>query len=410
MSVCENLSNETVWRLQQDGEIIYNLHSGQSDVIQSQARVTAAIAGTGGGKTTIGPLWCMLQLKRCIDEGKKDIKGLIVAPTYSILSRATAPTLVDMFKQTDVAGTFVESKNRYYLPNNLGILWFCSADNSQSIEGGQYDFCWIDEGGQISYSAWIAIQGRTGQKQAPILITTTPYTENWLRYEVFDRFLQGDKDYNVITWRSIDNPAYPVEEYNRMKETLPWHIFDMRYNGNFTKPEGLIYPEFNTCIVDDYDPPAGRLVGGIDFGFSDPFVALAGVLYIEEATGRDILYIFYERYISKLGISEHSEFLPNIDIYYADPSRPDSIRDLTLAGHKCRPAKTNKIDLGISEVNKRIKSKRLHISRDCKCLITEAKNYSYPQQTPEQPNVGEKPQVKQLDHAMDALRYLCVSL
>ena len=47
-----------------NGEKFFPVHAAQAEVVQSKARFIAAIAGTGGGKTAVGPLWLMQQIAR----------------------------------------------------------------------------------------------------------------------------------------------------------------------------------------------------------------------------------------------------------------------------------------------------------------------------------------------------------
>ena len=411
MSVLQNMhGSNPMWGARKNGEVVYTLHQGQTKVLKSSSRFVAAIAGTGGGKSVVGPLWIMNQIQRCLETKTADpILGLVIAPTHQIMSRATATTMVEMFKGTDFEGRYVESRNIYYLPHDLGKIWLLSGDNPEGVEGGQFDFAWLDEAGQLKYQTWVAVQGRLGQKEGRCLITTTPYTKNWLKTEFFDRFLKGDKNYDVISWSSIENPTYSIEEYERAKATFTPARFAMRYDGNFMESEGLVYPDFESCIADSEEdfPDYGRKVGGIDFGFNDPFVALAGRLIIDEE-GKETLYIDYERYKTKTVLADHAAALPSDTTWYADPSRPDSIKELILAGHTVKKA-INSIQLGIDAVNKRIYSRMLKISPRCKALIAEASQYQYPSSEGTDGTTGEKP-IAGLDHAMDTLRYLIVSI
>ena len=411
--------------IEDDGAKTFRLHAGQSDVMRATARFKAAIAGTGGGKTALGPVWMMEQIHRVMLERDTElfpIMGMVVAPTYQIMARATAPTLVEIFKGTDLEGRYVESKNRYYLPHGLGIIWLLSADRPTALEGGQFDFAWVDEGGQLSLDAWIAIQGRVGQKQAPVLITTTPYGMNFLYHKIYKPWLAGDKDYYVRQWPSNMNPAYSDEEYHRAKGSMSAQRAAMRYDGQFIKMMGLVYPDLDSCIVDPVDPPIGRLVGGVDFGWNNPFASLGGTLYIDD-DGKDVLYIWYERYKRETGLGDHAAAMlpiasapaddpddpdqaPRTMMWYADPSRPDSISELRRGGLKVRKAK-NDIMLGIDAVNARIYTQRLKVSRSCKALIAESEEYAFPEKDDE--TYGEKP-VDEFNHALDALRYLVVGL
>lgn len=329
--------------------------------------------------------------------------GMIIAPTHPILDRATAPTFADALKGTTVEGRYVPSQNRYYLPHG-GVIWLVSADRPNSIEGGQIYFAWLDEAGQMRYSAWIAALGRLGQKQGRGLITTTPYAGfRWIDEHFIKFALEGDKDYFFRRWSSNANPAYPDEEYERAKRTMaPWR-FRMRYDGEFTQPEGLVYPQLASCVVDAVRPPAGALYGGIDFGYAnDPFAALAATQYVTE-DGQDILYLWYERYKSGTFIEQHAQALPAGVTWFADPSEPEAIAKLRRAGHAVRKAAIKRIPIGVDMVTERLYDGGLKISKACRALIAESKLYTYPAE--EDIIMGDIP-IDANNHACDALRYL----
>lgn len=408
----------------------YKFHPKQEEAYFSTSRFTAAIAGTGGGKTVLGPLWCAKEIHRIQslpDRDKRPFLGMVVAPTYKVLSRATVPELIKTFKGTKLEGTYLEQKNLYIVPDKYyadpktgekkilygGKIWCQGADNPGSLEGGQFDFIWADEGGQLKLMVWVALQGRTGQKQAPIFITTTPYTKNWLVTEFYTRYLAGDKDYKVVQWSSKENPAYPDEEYERAKKSMSKNRGEMRYDGKLLFNEGLVYENFSNCCVaftkDQYNDllkSPGRYIGGIDFGWNDPFCALVGLL-----DPMDVLWVFWERYISKRTIEEHASnlFKPygRSVTYFADHS-PESIAKLRAAGFEVRKA-TKAITPGIDAVNARINNGKLRIITNCcPALSTEGEVYTFPED--EETTGGENPNKECQDHAMDALRYLVMGI
>lgn len=400
------------------GAICYTLHAGQSKVLRSNKRFTVACAGTGGGKTVTGPLWVITQIQRVLADvkaGRRDLQrepilGMIVAPTHPIMARATAPTFVSMLAGTDLEGKYVPSQNRYYLP--LGskrpgcesVVWLLSADNPGSIEGGQFDFVWGDEFGQARYAAHVAIEGRTGKRQAPVLYTTTPYGMNWLYHKMYKEWKNGDKNTEFIQWSSITNPAYPREEYNRAKAGMSDERGQQRYDGLFVRMAGLVYPSFERCLRPAFriDPEQGlRAYGGLDWGWNDPFVSLVAALDDE-----DVLWVWYERYKRHTMIRSHANAIPRDVTYYADPSRPDYIREMRIAGHTVIPA-SNDIQIGIDAVNARILTNRLRVSRACIGAIGESEEYRYPEDEDE--IRGEKP-IDKFNHAMDTLRYLVMGV
>ena len=179
----------------------------------------------------------------------------------------------------------------------------------------------------------------------------------------------------------------------------------MLYDGQFCRAAGLVYPDLWDCITDIKEIPVGRIVGGLDFGFNDPFAALAGVLDAD-----DCLWLFYERYIREKTLEEHAPHLPKSAAWYCDSARPDSIRSLKKLGFQARPCKkgTGSIEEGINLVHQRIRRGGLKIVRLnekvlCPQLLAEAETYHYP--TKDEESTGDKP-VGEGDHALDALRYL----
>lgn len=407
----------------------YKFHAKQEEAYLSEARFTAAVAGTGGGKTVLGPLWAAKQIYKVQSlpiKERRPFLGMVVAPTYKVLSRATVPELIKTFKGTKLEGTYLEQKNLYIIPDKYyvnsageretiygGKIWCQGADNPGSLEGGQFDFVWADEGGQLKLMVWIAIQGRTGQKQAPILITTTPYTKNWLVTDFYDKFLKGDKNYKVVQWSSKDNPAYPKEEYERAKGAMSSAKGEMRYDGKLTFNEGLVYENFSNCCVvfskQQYNEllnSPGRFYGGIDYGWNDPFCSLVGLL-----DPNDVLWIFWERYISKRTIEEHINnlFKPfGRSVSYFSDHSPENISKIRKAGFHVRSA-NKAITPGIDAVNARINTGRLKIVVNCcPALVSEGETYSFPED--EETTGGENPNKECNDHAMDALRYMIMGI
>lgn len=398
------------WGTIVDGVKRYDLHKGQGDVVNSTARFTAAIAGTGGGKTAIGPIWCAKQITRILQSGRdlklQPIVGFVVAPTYDVLARATAPTFCQVFADTPFEGEYVQSRRQYLLPNGWGVVWLLSADRPGGLEGGQIDFAWIDEGGQLKYEAWIAITGRLGVRQGPALITTTPYLRNWLFYKFVKPAEQGDKTYYVRQWSSVANPAYPKDEYERARRDMSPQRFAMRYDAEFVQMSGLVYHDIERCRHKfSALPPQAQLYGGIDFGWNDPFVAINGALDPQT----DILYVYRIRYKRETALERHALALCRQTEYYADPTRPDQIARLKVLGINVKANKVRDIQAGIDVVNTRIYSQKLLIHESLKPIWDEAAEYCYDKNEESQESGGEKP-IGGFDHALDALRYMIVNI
>jgi hypothetical protein len=162
--------------------------------------------------------------------------------------------------------------------------------------------------------------------------------------------------------------------------------------------EGLVYPDFSQCVV-DMCPPLGKPVGGIDWGWRNPFAAEWGVLDRD-----DVLWIQDEIYRRESPLHELRKALPKHVQWYADPTGPTEIQEFRWAGYVIRKG-FNHIRLGIAAVTARLRTGRLKVcGYRCPNLLSEAKLYRYPSPA-ERALIGEKP-VDENNHALGALRYL----
>lgn len=388
------------------------LHPQQSRAFATDARFVALIAGTGGGKTFFGPPWLCNEISKYPDD-----QWMIIAPTYKILSRATIPTFLKFVEGTEFEGEYKESRGVYELPDG-GTIYCISADNWKGIEGGQFRGVWLDEAGQMGKMVWIAVQARLGLKQGRALFTTTPYPvvgADWLLTDIVNKAQTGNKTYFCIQFKSIDNPHYPKEEYERARLSMPKALFEMRYEGAFTKLSGLVYPDMDKCFTTADPEPIiqaakkgqWEMFGGMDWGFRDPFCALVGA---EDPDGT--LHIFYEHYESRLTIPAHAQLIEEAGmaetVFFGDPSGAQQIEDMNALGLSVVAA-NNSLLAGIETVTQRINSGFLKIySSACPNLVREWGLYRYPAEEEDGTRMMlqmEKP-IDRDNHSMDTLRYL----
>lgn len=201
-----------------------------------------------------------------------------------------------------------------------------------------------------------------------------------------------------IPWQMCPRirPAFIEDERRALGDS--W--VRQEYECSFEALEGLVYPDFESLAATDAWPePAGRAVGGIDFGFRNPFAAIWGVLDRD-----DVLWIHGERYQRETPIHEHAAALPRDVLWHADPAGRTEAEELRRAGLKVLKG-NNDIQAGIAAVTARLRTGRLRIYRaGCPNLLAEARLYRYPTARDGTP-AGEVP-VDDHNHALAALRYL----
>jgi hypothetical protein len=202
-----------------------------------------------------------------------------------------------------------------------------------------------------------------------------------------------------VTWRDCPRitPEFIAEEERAMGRA--W--VQQEYECCFASVEGVVYPDFAEASAADGPAPPGRLAGGIDFGWRNPFAAIWGVLDRD-----DVLWLTGERYRRETPLHEHAaalRALPGV-AWYADPAGRTETEELRAAGLVVRKG-DNDIRLGIAAVAARLRTGRLRVVRGaCPNLLAEAALYRYPSAS-ERLTPGENP-VDENNHALAALRYL----
>jgi hypothetical protein len=139
-------------------------------------------------------------------------------------------------------------------------------------------------------------------------------------------------------------------------------------------------------------------VGGIDFGFRNPFAAVWGI-----ADRDNILWLTGEHYARNKPLSHHIKFLPRDVTWYADPSGATERCELRCAGLIVREG-DNALRPGIAAVTARLENGTLRVVEGrCPNLLAEAALYRYSDGPRDQ--YAEVP-LDEHNHALAALRYL----
>jgi len=382
--------------------VLFTLHKHQDKVIASKKRFILVLTGVQGGKTTIGAIWLLQKIHEAYKSGKRG-DWLIAAPTEKILQQSTLVKFRSFIPPD--WGEWKEQKKCFELKWGDRIF-VRSTENPEHLEGMTLLGAWLDEAGQMKARVWTYIQARVAVNKGPVLMTTTPYALNWLYKEVMKPGKDGDPNYDLITWASVDNPAFPPEEFERAKAELPKAIFERRYLGLFTRLEGLVYPDFDEDkhIVSPFPIPEGwQWHGGMDFGFSNPTCLLA----IVQDPHSKIYYVvdeFYEREASLQKISMEIIKHPFKKVF-ADRQSAHLISELQRM-YKCHNVTQcdNDINVGIERITRLLKEQKLKFFRGkTENLLDEIEAYHYPNPSDDKP-VKDKP-VAVNNHAMDALRY-----
>lgn len=398
----------------------------QREFHESDKRWIAFVAGVGGGKS----------LALCADILKDALKYpgsvyMITAPTYPMLRDSTMVSWRKLLPK----GLAVEYKGeKKFVFINGSEVWFRSSNDPESLRGPNITGFGMDEAAKDKRKTWDILVGRcrlvTRAPDGSIApnkgrVSTTPKGFNWV-YETFAK--NTNPDTKVVYASSKDNPYLPEDFVRSLERTYTRTFYEQEVMGKFVAHEGVVYRDFSrdTHVVDFKSHLAGgkarAFYGCIDWGYSNPMVGL-----LAAADGDDRLTFCGEVYERRLQVEEFAHHLreqekmvakaldiaePLEVVYYADPAEPAFIDKLRNMGFDVRSA-VNDILPGIAAVSSRLAPNqdggpRVFFDAEMTNTINELEVYSYDEFDGEKPQ-KDKP-MKMNDHAMDAVRYLVMSL
>jgi hypothetical protein len=253
----------------------------------------------------------------------------------------------------------------------------------------------LDEAARVPDDLYRAVRPMLAVSRGRLICLSTPFGQRGFFYEAW----QGGAPWRrcEVTWQ--DCPRITADFLAEEERALGPAWVEQEYNCRFTALEGLVYPDFAAALVDEAPGREGRWVGGIDFGWRNPFAAVWGVLDRD-----DVLWLVGERYRREQPLSAHAAALPRNVTWFADPAGRTEIEELRRAGLTVLRG-NNAIGAGIAAVRARLASGRLKVLRPrCPHLVAEAQLYRYPTRA-EAARPGENP-LDEHNHALGALRYL----
>lgn len=229
----------------------------------------------------------------------------------------------------------------------------------------------------------------------------------WLKQKVYDRWKAGDKTYDVIRFDSTENPAFPKEEFERARATLPPWKFDLFYRALFSRPAGMIYD----CFDEERHkvrrfalPREWPRFLGLDFGG----VNTAGV-FIAREPGTERLYLYREYLAGGRTAKEHVAALldgePMVPFAVGGAKSEDQWRnEFRAAGLPVRGPVVDDVEVGINRVYATHKLDQLFVFDDLAGYLEQKLTYARELDDAGEPT--EKIEDKETFHFMDAERYI----
>jgi hypothetical protein len=416
-----------LFTIDKSGSLSLNFHSGQSKAWRSKRRFVFVIAGTQSGKTSWGPWWLWNEIQQTADpRGENDY--IAATASFDLFKLKMLPEMRKVFEDTLGIARFWTGDRILELADPVRGFWAKRSDDqmwgriilrSASAKGGLESAtargAWLDECGQDEFTieTYEAVRRRLSLSRGRILGTTTPYNLGWLKTEIYDRFLEGDPDIDVVNFPSYVNPAFSREEFDDAAAKMQKWRFDMFYRGVMGRPAGLIYDCYEDKIgghlVEDFEIPRHwpRYVG-IDFGGAN-----TALVWIAYDPAKDIYYIYRESLSGNKSTKEHVRenrvlaLGENVVAWTGGAASEGQAReDWSEEGIEVEAPEVTDVESGIGRAYGLFKTFRYRVFRSCKGLRDELGTYK--RKLGADGNPTEEIMDKRKFHRLDALRYVSI--
>lgn len=374
------------------------------------------VGATGSGKSyvdyaaTIGK-----RIMACRGEGLivllGNTRGTLERNILEPMREIWTPELVGTIRQDNTMSLFGKKVHALGADNKKHVA---------RIQGATIEYAYGDEITTWSEEVFQMLKSRLRCEHSYFDGTCNPDSPNhW-----FKKFLDSEADIYQQSY-VIDDGVLPAEVTEELKKEYAGTVYYDRYIlGKWALAEGLIYPMYQSAIVDSLpDIPADQYVVSIDYGTMNAFAANlwskrgnvwygereyyysgrdTGVQKTDEEYAKDLdewIADIWEEvqehgYYSLLGGSVSDKIMTIID--------PSAASFITLLKKRewCKVRQAdNAVADGIRETAVALQTGRVKILRSLKNWIQEAGGYVWDEKATE-----EKP-IKVADHAMDATRY-----
>jgi PBSX family phage terminase large subunit len=373
---------------------------------------------------------CMSKLYLCaVKPAYAGMRGLILRKTRESVSESALVTWEDHVVPAE--HPILNGPNRHYrqsysFPNGSEIV-VAGMDKPSKIMSTEYDVIYVQESIELTEAEWEMLTTRLRHGVMPyqqIIGDTNPdRPTHWIK-----RRAEAGK-LKLLEGRHEDNPTVTPEYLAKLDALTGPRKLRLRY-GRWVQAEGVVYEGWDAAVhvVDRFEIPASwDRYWAIDFGFTAPFVWLAFAL---DPDGR--LYCYREIYWTKRLVEDHARHIR--ELVSGEP-RPKAI----ICDHDAEDRATlmrhldmvtvpawKAVGFGIQSVATRLRQAgdgkaRLFFLRDSLVArdpaLVEAKKPTsvleewdgYIWREDAGLRRGEEP-LKQNDHGMDAVRYMCASI
>jgi len=363
------------------------------DCKNCDTRIQVHQGGTRSGKTYS---ICQALIEWCVNNKNA---GWVITIIRKTMPSLKASVMRDFFEILENEGWYSpmnhnKSSSQYILFGN--VIEFVSIQEPQRIRGRKRHIAFLNECNELTFEDFTQIILRTSE------IMIMDFNPSDVFSWIYDKVMTRD-DCSFFQTTYLDNPFLDENtikeiEYLKLTDANYWRIYGLGERGlNIA----AIFPHFNQV---DKTPDRAKFISfGLDWGFTNDPSALISVY-------KDGLDLYVEEHLYETGLTNNdlSRKMKDLGItreeIIADSAEPKSITELSRHGFLIKGANKGQdsVRLGIDVM----KRHRINITKESTNLIKEMQSYKWKtDRDGNQINVPESGN----DHAIDALRYVCLN-
>jgi hypothetical protein len=389
------------------------LRYAQGSVFNDRTRFRVLVAGRRFGKSYLS---CVELLRGAIEKPGETF--FYCAPSYRM-----AKDIVWKLLKRLVPGKWIKAKNETDLKLELvngSTIELKGTENAMALRGRSLSGVVLDEAAFMDPGVWFEVlRPALADKQGWALFISTPDgTASWF-YDLWC-YCEEDltNDWKRWSFTTIDGENVPEQEVEAARAQLDARTFRQEFEASFENLSGLVAVSFSDENINDtvQDLKVLPLLLGVDFNVS-PMSGICAVRKDDELwvfdeiilTGGATTWDFCEEVINRfgvdrrviscpdptgaarktsgIGVTDHT-ILKRSGFKVSSPKSPWKVRD-----------KINCVNSGLLDATGR---RRIFIHPRCKELIKSLRTLTY------EPNTGMPNKKLGVDHAFDALGYLCL--
>lgn len=239
------------------------------------------------------------------------------------------------------------------------------------------------------------------------------HPQHWFKKEWIDKRVEHNALY--LHFEMTDNPSLSKKKLEWYQSTYSGVFYDRYVRGLWVAAEGLVYPMFNKAdhVVDEIPWQAlqlGKWYIAVDYGTVNP--TAAGLWCLYRGTAYMVQEYYYDSRKTNYQRTDEDHYASidalagshRIERIIIDPSAASFKATIRQHGKFAVWDGDNSVIDGIRLTGTLLQAKRLKICSCCKKTISEFQAYRW------DTDAIEDAVIKEFDHAMDQLRYFCMTV